>query len=90
MKSIFHVSEAFSEILDTTFIWQREGNASLNQSNVVLVQKLPERDLLGKYEPSIFISSHKGFSIQLTIASLLLSLMVEEIRLTISYSVENQ
>ncbi|KIH58214.1 UDP-glucoronosyl and UDP-glucosyl transferase [Ancylostoma duodenale] len=38
--------QAFSEIPDTTFIWHREDNVSLNQSNVVVVQKFPGRDLL--------------------------------------------
>ncbi|KAK6766538.1 hypothetical protein RB195_026059 [Necator americanus] len=37
---------AFSEIPDTTFIWHLQEHSPLNQSNVVLVPKLPERDLL--------------------------------------------
>ncbi|ETN78678.1 hypothetical protein NECAME_02825 [Necator americanus] len=39
-------SGAFSEIPDTTFIWHLQEHTPLNQSNVVLVPKLPERDLL--------------------------------------------
>ncbi|EYC23118.1 hypothetical protein Y032_0016g3131 [Ancylostoma ceylanicum] len=48
--------QAFSEIPDITFIWHREDSASLNQSNVVVVQKFPGKDLLADSRVSAIIT----------------------------------
>ncbi|EPB80892.1 UDP-glucoronosyl and UDP-glucosyl transferase [Ancylostoma ceylanicum] len=55
-SSLSPVLEAFSEIPDITFIWHREDSASLNQSNVVVVQKFPGKDLLADSRVSAIIT----------------------------------